>query len=120
MEKTIKIQDKEYKLKSSLFTIINYRNVFGTELFSDIKKVEGVGKEAKEEDLTSIVDTIFKITYILHKPYTNLGYDEFLNGFDFSVIGDASILETLSKAIAELIGSVSSNQHSAPPSERVK
>ena len=40
MEKVIKLGDKEYKLHSSLFTIIDYRNVFGSELFSDIKKLE--------------------------------------------------------------------------------
>ena len=37
MEKTINLGGKEYKLRSSLFTIISYRSTFGTELFSDVK-----------------------------------------------------------------------------------
>jgi len=40
MEITIKLGEKEYRLHSSLFTIIDYRNIFGSELFSDIKKLE--------------------------------------------------------------------------------
>ena len=36
MEKTLVIGDKEYRLKSSLFSIISYKNTFGSELFSDI------------------------------------------------------------------------------------
>jgi len=40
MEKVIRLGDSELKLHSSLFTIIEYRNVFGTELFTDIKKLK--------------------------------------------------------------------------------
>ena len=46
MEITIKLGEKEYRLHSSLFTIIDYRNIFGSELFSDIKKLEK-GKNIK-------------------------------------------------------------------------
>ena len=41
MEKTIQLGDKAYRLHSSLFTIIEYKNVFSTELFNDIKKLDG-------------------------------------------------------------------------------
>ena len=40
MEKTINLGGKEYKLRSSLFTIISYRSTFGTELFSDVKVLD--------------------------------------------------------------------------------
>lgn len=105
MEKTINLGGAEYKLRSSLFTIISYRSTFGTELFSDIKQIEKVSS-ANEEDLTTIIDTIFKLTFILHKPFTNKSYDEFLNDFDFSIITNAKELENLSSVIAELIGTI--------------
>jgi hypothetical protein len=51
MEKTLKLGDKDYRLHSSLFTIIDYRNVFSTELFSDIKKLEKTNIK-KEDDIS--------------------------------------------------------------------
>lgn len=113
MEKTITLNEKEYKLRSSLFTIISYRNVFGSELFSDIKRIDKIS-QAKEEDLTAIIDIIFRLTYILHKPFTNNSYDEFLNDFDFSIISDTKALEELSRSIAELIGNVKKSDSHSP------
>jgi hypothetical protein len=49
MEKTINLRGEDLKLRSSLFTIISYRNVFGTELFSDIKKLENLNKDETDE-----------------------------------------------------------------------
>ena len=40
MEKTVKLNGKELRLASSLFTIISYRSVFGSELFDDVEKLE--------------------------------------------------------------------------------
>ena len=40
MERTVKLNGKELRLASSLFTIISYRNVFGTELFDDVEKLD--------------------------------------------------------------------------------
>ena len=40
MEKTAKLNGKELRLASSLFTIISYRNIFGTELFDDVEKLD--------------------------------------------------------------------------------
>lgn len=109
MEKTIRLNETDYKLRSSLFTIISYRSTFGSELFGDIKKIEKIGKN-EVDDLTAIIDTIFRLTYILHKPFTNKSYDEFLNEFDFSIISDIKALEELAKVIAELIGSVNNKE----------
>jgi hypothetical protein len=105
MEKTIKLGGKDYKLRSSLFTIISYRGVFGSELFSDVKKLDGI-KAKSEEEISVLIDTIFKITYILHKPFTDKTYDEFLNEFDFSIITNVDELQSLAKVIGELLGSV--------------
>ena len=58
MERKLKLGDKDYRLHSSLFTIIDYRNVFSTELFSDIKKLEKSNIK-KEEDLSTVIDCLW-------------------------------------------------------------
>lgn len=106
MEKTLHIQDIDYKLKSSLFTIISYKNTFGTELFSDISVLDQLSQHNNLSALSTVIDVIFRITYILHKPFTKLSYDEFLQGFDFAVLSNTEELETIANTIAELLGTV--------------
>ena len=109
MEKTIKLNGEDLKLKSSLFTIIEYRNVFGTELFNDVKKMEN--KKGAAEDVSQVIDTLFKIIYILHRPFTKKSYDQFLMSFDFSIFTDVNELENVSNTIADMLGgSKGSNQ----------
>ena len=105
MEKVIKLGSSELKLHSSLFTIIEYRNVFGTELFSDIKKIEKISSR-KEEDISIIINTIFKIINILNRPYSKLTYNEFLMDLDFSILVDVEELENLSNVIGEMLGTI--------------
>jgi len=102
MEKTIILRGEDLKLRSSLFTIISYRNVFGTELFSDIKKLENLNKD--ETDAALVIDILFRIIYILHKPYTKKSYDEFLMDLDFSVLSDVKELENISNTITLMLG----------------
>ncbi|HAX02192.1 MAG: hypothetical protein A2Y45_09420 [Tenericutes bacterium GWC2_34_14] len=102
MEKTINLRGEDLKLRSSLFTIISYRNVFGTELFSDIKKLENLNKD--ETDAALVIDILFRIIYILHKPYTKKSYDEFLMDLDFSVLSDVKELENISNTITLMLG----------------
>ncbi|ABX81235.1 hypothetical protein [Acholeplasma laidlawii] len=102
MEKTINLRGEDLKLRSSLFTIISYRSVFGTELFSDIKKLENLNKN--ESDAALVIDILFRIIYILHKPYTKKSYDEFLMDFDFSVLSDVKELENISNTITIMLG----------------
>lgn len=106
MEKTIKLNSEDLKLKSSLFTIIEYRNVFGTELFNDVKKMEN---KKDSEDVSQVIDTLFKIIYILHRPFTKKSYDEFLMSFDFSVFTDANELANVSNTIADMLGGAKGN-----------
>lgn len=101
MEKTITLNGEPLKLKSSLFTIIEYRNVFGSELFSDIKKME---LTTTEDDAAKVIDVLFKIIYILNRPFTKKSYDEFLMSLDFSILSNPSELEVLSNTIAEMLG----------------
>ncbi len=100
MEKVISINNKEFRLKSSLFSIISYKNTFGSELFSDITSLET--KEKSEADVSKVINTIFRIFYILHKPYSSKTYDEFLGEFDFDVLSNEEELTKLSEVIAEL------------------
>jgi len=102
MEKTINLRGEDLKLRSSLFTIISYRSVFGTELFSDIKKLENLKKD--ETDAALVIDILFRIIYILHKPYTKKSYDEFLMDLDFSVLSDVKVLENISNTITLMLG----------------
>ncbi len=99
MEQQITIGGKTYRLKSSLYSIISYKNTFGTELFNDITALEKAGK--KNDDFAQVIDTIFKIFYILHKPFTNQSYDDFLNEFDFEILTNQEELLKLSEMIAE-------------------
>lgn len=102
MEKAINLRGEDLKLRSSLFTIISYRSVFGTELFSDIKKLENLNKD--ETDAALVIDILFRIIYILHKPYTKKSYDEFLMDLDFSVLSDVKELENISNTITLMLG----------------
>ncbi|MFA5225934.1 MAG: hypothetical protein WC425_05185, partial [Bacilli bacterium] len=62
MEKTVKLNGEDIRLKSSLFTIIEYRSTFGTELFSDVTKLES---SEKEGNVSEVLEVIFKIVYVL-------------------------------------------------------
>lgn len=108
MERTVKFNGKELRLASSLFTIISYRNVFGTELFDDVEKLE---KELdnNKNDVGKFIDVLFRLIYILHKPFYNDSYDHFLQSFDFSVLTNVDELTTLANAIGELLGDIKKN-----------
>ena len=116
MEKTIKLGEKEYRLHSSLFTIIDYRNVFGSELFSDIKKLEK-GKNIKEEDFSLVIDTIFRIIYVLHRPFSKTSYNDFLMSLDFSLLSDTDELAVLSATIGDMLGTLQKSARPFPESK---
>ena len=116
MEKTIKLGEKEYRLHSSLFTIIDYRNVFGSELFSDIKKLEK-GKYIKEEDFSLVIDTIFRIIYVLNRPFSKTSYNDFLMSLDFSLLSDTDELAALSTTIGDMLGTLQKSAKPIPQSK---
>ena len=117
MEKTLIICGKEYRLKSSLFSIISYKNTFGSELFSDISVLDSISNKEELTTLSTVIDVIFRITYILHKPFTNQSYDEFLGGFDFAILSDVKELEVIANTIAELLGTVKEKGDEQPKKE---
>jgi predicted RND superfamily exporter protein len=117
MEKTLKLGDKDYRLHSSLFTIIDYRNVFSTELFSDIRKLEKSNIK-QEEDLSSVIDTIFRIIYILNRPFSKESYNDFLMSLDFSLLSNQNELENLTNAIGEMLGTFQKRPTTKPPAKK--
>ncbi|HOF43208.1 MAG TPA: hypothetical protein PLE44_01260 [Bacilli bacterium] len=104
MEKTIILNGEDLRLKSSLFTIIEYRSIFGTELFKDITKLEQSEKEG------NLSEVLFKIIYVLHRPFTKKSYEEFLQSIDFSLLTNINELENVSNTIAELLGGSKVNE----------
>ena len=103
MEKTLKLGEKDFRLHSSLFTIIDYRNVFSTELFSDIKRLERANLK-KEDDISKVIDTIFRIIYILHRPFSKQSYNDFLMSLDFTILSNQDELQNLTNTIGEMLG----------------
>ncbi|MCI1244856.1 MAG: hypothetical protein LKG11_02810 [Bacilli bacterium] len=108
MERTVTLNGKELRLASSLFTIISYRGIFGTELFEDVDRLEKA-VEKNQNEVGRFVDILFRLVYVLHKPFTNDSYDQFLQGFDFSVLSNTEELTNLAKVIGELLGSINSD-----------
>ena len=104
MERTIKIGESELKLRSSVLTIITYKNTFGSDLFNDVQKMN-VGKKDGISNMTGVIQTLFQIIYALHKPFTKKSFEEFLNDFDFSVVSDEETITSISEVIAELLAS---------------
>ena len=105
MERTVKLNGKELRLASSLFTIISYRNVFGTELFDDVEKLDNA-IQTNKNDVGKFIDVLFRLIYVLHKPFYADSYDRFLQSFDFSVLSNIDELTNLANVIAELLGEV--------------
>lgn len=117
MVRTGRLGGKEITLSSSLFTIILYRQLFGTELFQDVAEL-GERLERSPEDAGASIDALFRIVYALHKPYTEETYDQFLQGLDFSVLGDTRELTELASLIGEMLGGAKGGSPSPRPGAR--
>lgn len=116
MEKVIKLGDKELRLHSSLYSIIDYRNVFGTELFNDITKIDN-GKHIKQNDFSLIIDAIFRVIYVLHRPYCKYSYKEFMMTLEFSIINDPDELNLLSQTIGDMFVTMKKGLSNFPQSK---
>lgn len=117
MERVVKIADKELQLRSSLFTIIAYKSNFGTDLFDDISKLSVQEGDNGISNISTVIRVLFQIIYILHKPYTKDTFEDFINGFDFSILSDTKALEEITNIIGEVLGSVKakSDEHKSTP-----
>lgn len=104
MEKTLKVGDQEVKLRSSVLTIITYKNTFGSDLFNDVSKLN-VSRKNGISNPTHVIQTLFQIIYALHKPFTKKNFEEFLNDFDFGIVSDEDTITAISDVIGELLAS---------------
>lgn len=103
MEKVIRIGNQELKISSSLRTIIEYKRIFGKDLFSDIEKLNTDSKDLGA--MSDVISVLFQLIYVLHKPFTNKSFEEFLDGFDFSVINDEDAMKEVTEAFSGLFQS---------------
>lgn len=99
MEKEVILGDKKLILRSSLYSLIDYKSRFGSELFNDIKKLENT----KEENITNVIEIIFRIVFVLSNPKENETFKGFLEKLDFSILNDATLLTNLTNTIVELL-----------------
>lgn len=117
MERKIIIGNKELRVRSSLFTIIAYKNEFGTDLFQDVSKMDIKDEEGKTPDISVVIRTLFQVIYILNKPFNKAAFDEFLMDFDFDVLSDTETLTKTMQVVGELLGATknhSGNNNKTP------
>ena len=119
MERKITIGNKEVRLKSSLFTMIAYKNQFGTDLFQDVSKMD-VKEDKETQDVSSVIQVLFQIIYVLNNPFNDVSFDEFLNQFDFEVLTDTNSLTKAMQVIGELLGSAKNKQNNKTPYKGTK
>ena len=92
MEKEVILGDKKLILRSSLYSLIDYKS-------RDIKKLENT----KEENITNVIEIIFRIVFVLSNPKENETFKGFLEKLDFSILNDAALLTNLTNTIVELL-----------------
>lgn len=105
MIKTIKIDGKEYKMKSSAYTQFSYRNLTGRSLLKDLQKLIELKESKKlEEDMSAaddVIELLLDISYTMIEEADKTQYqnkEEFyksidtLYGEDMSWINDVLAL----------------------------
>lgn len=117
MERKINIGEKELELRSSLLTIIAYKSTFGTDLFDDISNLAVQDGKDGISNISTVIRVLFQIIYILHKPFTQQNFEQFVNEFDFSVLSDTKALEQITTTIGEVLGSVQPKSTSSFPTK---
>ena len=82
MEKTLVLNNKEYRLQSSVYTLIDYKLVFGVDIFDDTDKMAKFDVKTPK-NVSKVIEVIFKVFYIMTRPKNRQSYDEFLMSLDF-------------------------------------
>lgn len=103
MERTINIGGIEVRVATSLRTILDYKHEFGEDLFKDIAKLNTSSKDISE--ISDVINVLFQLIYVMHKPFTKKSYPEFLEQFDFNVISDEVTLKEVTSVISTLFQS---------------
>ena len=97
MEKIVKIDSKEIKIKSSAYTMFAYQNEFDRDMLEDVSKLQNVAKEMKKIDkdsedytlkllelLKPVLKIILQLLFVMAKEADNkiINYKDFLSGID--------------------------------------
>lgn len=97
VEKIVKIDSKEIKIKSSAYTMFAYQNEFNRDMLEDVSKLQNVAKEIKKLDKNSedytlsvlhLIKPVLKVSmqllFIMAKECNDsiVNYKEFLSGID--------------------------------------
>ena len=125
----MKINGKEYKVDSSAYTAILYKSKFGTEIFSDLKKVQEVGlkqqeamdklkkenpklteEEINEKSSLAIMDSLDDFIYVIEKMAYILivsadssqvgSFEDFIKGIPKVKLYDQWIVEVTNKMVS--------------------
>lgn len=67
MEKTIRIGDVDVRLKCTAATPMAYRMQFGTDIFHDIVKIQGLQEAGIGEGIGEGIGTMNQIAYVMAK-----------------------------------------------------
>lgn len=107
MEKTIKLCNKEYKLKSSAYTQFAYQNETGRGLMSDLQELTKLN--INELDNLEVIDKlntmVLKMAYVMIKEAdkTQVGsFEDFLKSLDHLYQDTEWINDTIETAISPL------------------
>lgn len=100
MENAITLGNTNYKLSSSAFTIIDYKSLFGIDIYEDIEKMV-----AEKEDITNSITVITRILYVLARPFLDNDYTycEFSRDIPIDVLFDEEKMKEISNIILTLI-----------------
>lgn len=109
MEKTIKLCNKEYKLKSSAYTQFAYRNETGRGLMSDLQELTKLNIDDIDNNNLEVIDTlnnmVLRMAYVMIKEAdkTQVGsFEDFLRSLDHLYEDTEWINETIETAISPL------------------
>ena len=108
MEKTIKISDKEFKMKSSAYTQFAYKNETGRGLMNDLQELTKLDMDNLDNNL-EVIDTlnnmVLRMAYVMIKEADKNqvgGFEDFLKGLDNLYTNTEWINETIELAISPL------------------
>ena len=88
MRKVVKINDKEYSMKSSAYTQLKYKNDTGRGLLEDISKIQKYNELSPEEQVgktEELIELLLRLAYIMIEEADEKqvkSYEEFLKDID--------------------------------------
>lgn len=130
MTKQIKLGNQTYILSGSVFTIINYQKLFGSDIYKDLMsfinfdnvKINVNGKvdtskiKIEDVDITKLMIILTQILYVLAQPNFNeeMSYDRFVQLIPADFLFNENSLEEIMESIVILIPKKNQNQKKVP------